>query len=154
MKEHHKTIRLGDGDIAWLERYREPFSIQLREELRLVRSILLQGEAGIAGKLTVGEACLVVDVLNGTLMDPAMLASYAELLAASVSDGCSLDGLDAKWGIERASLVAKIRDMTTLEALAVVHLARVFWSDPNAEEIRKRVSRLFRCSEDDHDSNL
>lgn len=48
--------------------------------------------------LTLAEACLIVDALNGSLMD----ANTAPMLWASIQDACKLDGLDAKWEVDGA----------------------------------------------------
>lgn len=96
--------------------------------------------------LTVGEACLICDVLNGTMMD----ASSSTMLWAEVEDGIRLDRLDEKWGVDGDALVAKLKGLDRLTCLALVDAAERFWvAAPSSEEdTRTLVQRFFYCRED------
>lgn len=74
--------------------------------------------------LTEGEASLIVDALNGTIID----VSTAQLLAAEVEDGLG-DGLAEKWGVDGGALVAKVRAWTLAQRMAVCDAAERFWGD-------------------------
>ncbi len=90
--------------------------------------------------LTIQEACLIVDVLNGTLMD----ANSAGLLYAEVEDGCNLEGLAEKWGIDGPALVGKLK-VNDIQALAIIDAAERFWSTPDDQRsIPETVREVFR----------
>lgn len=94
-------------------------------------------------ELTTGEACLVVDVLNGSLMD----ANTARLLWASVEDGIRLDGLAEKWGVDGKALVEKLKGLNDIQALALVDAGERFWQAPNEGETKERVRQAFGIKE-------
>lgn len=89
--------------------------------------------------LSVGEACLLCDVLNGTMMD----ANSAVLLWAEVSDGVRLNGLDRKWDVDGKAFVARLRALDHIHALALIDAAERFWSGDLSEDARKAVGRYF-----------
>lgn len=93
--------------------------------------------------LTIDEACLIVDVLNGSLMD----ANTACLLWASVEDGIRLDGLAEKWGVDGAKLVEKLRGLNDIQALALVDAGERFWQARGEGEMKERVREMFGIRE-------
>ena len=92
--------------------------------------------------LSVNEACLLCDLLNGTIMDERS----ARMLWAEVEDGCSMDGLDGKWEVNATELVKKLRGITNVQALALVDATDQFWaSDDNIRnDMHATVKRLFK----------
>jgi hypothetical protein len=97
--------------------------------------------------LTVNEACLIVDVLNGALMD----ANSARLLWAEVEDGISLNGLAEKWNVDGPALVKRLQALTSVQALAIVDAAervwQVFTKDP-ASSTEEVVTKLFNIRQE------
>lgn len=79
--------------------------------------------------LTQGEACLIIDVMNGTITEP----HTAQLLWAQVSDGIQMDRLDEKWEVDGPALVAKLRGLTYTQALAVADAAERWWELEDGE---------------------
>jgi hypothetical protein len=73
-------------------------------------------------ELSQGEASLIVDALNGTLID----AQAAQLLAWSIQDALG-DGLAEKWSVDGPALVATIQAWTLAQRLAVCDAAERFW---------------------------
>lgn len=73
-------------------------------------------------RLTVAEASLVVDVLNGTLTEP----HTASLLYAEVAEALE-DGVAEKWGVDGPGLVTRLQALTAFEALALADAAERFW---------------------------
>ena len=129
MDKQIKSIRLSAAEIETI------FRLSLR-----------RAEAEIAGKFSVEEACFLVDLLNGHLLAPEFFDSLGQLLAEEVLDGCVLDGLDRKWGVDGQQLAEKSRGLTPWQAYAVHHLAREFWAGlHHKSEIREAVSDLFHC---------
>lgn len=74
------------------------------------------------------EALAIMDVCNGTLWE----SWSVPLLWASVDDS---EGLGQKWGIDQPALVARLRQMTYAEALAVVDAAERFWNHGGGYQI-------------------
>ncbi|NPV72156.1 MAG: hypothetical protein HPY55_16240 [Firmicutes bacterium] len=89
------------------------------------------------------EACLIVDALNGALMD----ADSAPMLWAEVEDGIRLEGLDAKWGVDGQALIEKLRALDRLTCLALVDAAERFWHECPDEDPRQAVRRFFLVRE-------
>lgn len=75
--------------------------------------------------LSASEACLIVDTLNGSLMD----AYSARMLWASIEDAINLDGMDKKWEVDGKALVEKLRALNDLQAMALVDAAERFWQE-------------------------
>jgi hypothetical protein len=90
--------------------------------------------------LSENEACLLCDVLNGTLMD----ANSAALLWAEVEDGIRLDGLDQKWEVDGPALVKRLQALDRLHCLALIDAAERFWAETPQEPAREAVRRFFR----------
>jgi hypothetical protein len=91
--------------------------------------------------LTEAEACLICDVMNGTLMD----ANTAHMLYAEVEDGIALEGLAEKWEIDGPALVEKLKALSDIQCLAVIDAAERFWSTPDdRRSIPGTVRELFR----------
>ena len=90
-------------------------------------------------RLSNNEACLIVDVLNGSIMDAT------PLLWANIEDGINLDGLDQKWSIDGPALVEKLRKLNEIQTLAVVDAAERFWTDESlhSRDIREGVKSIF-----------
>jgi len=97
-------------------------------------------------ELSVDEACLIVDALNGSLMD----ANSARLLWASIEDACKLDALDAKWNVDGAQLMQKLQQLNELQAMALVDAAERLWEEVTRcneagepTDIREMVKPIF-----------
>lgn len=90
-------------------------------------------------RLSVDEACLVVDALNGSIMDAT------PLLWANIEDSIQLDGLDQKWSIDGPALVEKLRGLNDIQVLAVVDGAERFWADEtlHSRDIREMAKSCF-----------
>jgi hypothetical protein len=88
---------------------------------------------------SVGEAFLIVDALNGVVTTEADYPYFW----TGIEDAIDLDGLDAKWQVDRDALMAKLRDLSPDHCLAIVGAANRFWSSGyaklNSEEILRRV---------------
>lgn len=81
-------------------------------------------------ELSVGEASLIVDALNGTRID----IQTAQLLAAEIADSLD-DELAEKWQVDGPALVAKIEGWNLLQRLAVSDAVERFWSAGNSVEV-------------------
>lgn len=76
-----------------------------------------------AVSLSEPEALLLCDALNGVLHEPHTVP----LLWASIDDAIRLDRMDAKWGVDGADLVARLRALTYTQALAVIDAVERWW---------------------------
>lgn len=88
--------------------------------------------------LTVDEACLIVDALNGSITT----ADDAGLLWARILDAIRYDKLDEKWKIDGKELVEKLQQLNELQAMAIVDAAERFWQ-LDSNDVREDVKRCF-----------
>ena len=91
--------------------------------------------------LSVEEACLIVDALNGSLYD----AKTARLLPATIRDAIQLDGLDRKWDVDGEALVEKLSGLDDLTCMAIIDAAERFWANEKYRDmdIREAVAECF-----------
>ena len=76
--------------------------------------------------LTIDEACLITDALNGSLMT----ADTAHLLWASIEDAIKYEGLAEKWNVDGRALVEKLRcSLNETQTMAVIDAAERFWNN-------------------------
>jgi hypothetical protein len=92
-------------------------------------------------KLTTAEACLIVDMLNATMMDERS----ARMLWAEADDAIRLDGLDKKWNVDGNELVVKLRSLTTIQAMAFVDASDRFWCMDAAERNADMIAAVKKC---------
>lgn len=97
-------------------------------DLSLLNRVLDQELRAV--NLSEGEASLIVDVVNGTIFDPVSVRYLWE----DVADGIELDGLDEKWDVDGASLVAKLRGLTYTQTVAIIEAAERFWNLPTRSD--------------------
>jgi hypothetical protein len=91
--------------------------------------------------LTENESALIVDALNGTIIQPEILAE--SILYAEIEDAVSLDKLDAKWHVDGAALVAKLKNASHEDATRIVQLAQDFWGEQyHIADVYARVRTL------------
>lgn len=86
--------------------------------------------------LSLNEACLIADALNGTIMD----AATAPMLWGSIEDAIKLDGLAKKWDVDGPALVEKLRSLSAFHCMALVDAAERCWQVPDTsfeETVRK-----------------
>ena len=76
--------------------------------------------------LSLDEACLITDALNGSLMT----ADTAHLLWASVEDAIKYEGLDKEWNVDGKALVEKLRcTLNEIQTMAVIDAAERVWTN-------------------------
>ena len=76
------------------------------------------------GKFSANEKKLMLDVFNATWLTPGMAGLHLEF---QVDDGCTIDGLDRKWDVDKNQLVNKIKAMTIIERAVVELWATAYW---------------------------
>jgi len=75
-------------------------------------------------ELTEREAILLCDACNGLLVEPHTV----QLLWAQVADAIRLDGLDRKWGVDGEALVARLRNYSYWQQLAITDAVERWWA--------------------------
>ena len=103
-------------------------NLQAQLDLEQYYALLDDALRGIT--FTEPEATLICEALSG--MD--LLDDLAHRhLWAEVYDACQMDHLDTKWGVTAAPLVQRLRDLTPLQRLAVLHAVRRFFGRPEED---------------------
>lgn len=74
--------------------------------------------------LSVGEASLLVDALQGTVVSGP---SYREEICFAVEDACRHEGVDEKWGVEVEPLLEKLAHMSPGGVMAILDAVERFW---------------------------
>ncbi|HHW15086.1 MAG TPA: hypothetical protein GXX28_09160 [Firmicutes bacterium] len=129
------SIRLRPDMLQAIEARGENRSEVIHRDLARLYELYRHELAELA--FTAGEAGLIVDVLNGTLITDA---SQARHLWAEVEDGIRLDHLDEKWSVDGPALIEKLRALRLGQCLAVIDAAERFWAavaahqDPKVED--------------------
>lgn len=111
----------------------------------LERYYTLLDRALASTTLTEAEAWLLVDVLNGTIMD----ATTAHMLWAEVEDGIRLDRLADKWELDGPALVEKLRGLTELQSMVLVDAAERFWEDEDRPSTSAEIGMYFNLREEE-----
>jgi hypothetical protein len=88
--------------------------------------------------LSEAEASLIVDACNGVVWEP----HTAPLLWADIDDAIRHDGLDRKWGVDGAALVARLRDLSPCAQLALADAAERYWAAAGAGDQRSNADLL------------
>lgn len=108
------TARMKEGDSA---------GTVAREALERYFALLGRTLSGIKHRFTVAELCLLADAANGVLFQ----ASSIPLYHAEVEDAIKLGGIDGKWQVDGASLVAKLKNLSNAEMFALVDALERWW---------------------------
>jgi hypothetical protein len=74
---------------------------------------------------TPAELNFLRDLLNGTALDERSMWR----LAMEIEDGARLDGLDAKWGVDAALIIAKVNALSGDARCALVEGVEAYWRD-------------------------
>jgi hypothetical protein len=127
------SIRLSDQERAWLDRYGQGVTGQLREDLGLLEHLIDIGRREIAGKFTMGEASLITDAFNGCVFEPRMPTKA--VLQMEIEDAIKLNQLHTKWDVSQEEILYKLQEISDLGALAVIHSTRLFWAASAKETV-------------------
>jgi len=99
---------------------------RVEKDLSTFYAFLEREKKLLKGTFTDNEAKLMLDCLNGTILDPYS----AQLLEAGFEDGIDLDGLDKKWEIDKAEFLSKFKSMSIIRKWSIYELSTEFWHDP------------------------
>lgn len=84
-------------------------------------------------EMTEGEAGLIVDALNGTIIDTAAVSGLHYEIADALPD------LAEKWEVDGVALRAKARGWSYLQRLAICDAAERFWDANHVPNTRQRL---------------
>lgn len=84
-----------------------------------------EARRSLKGLFTVPELCALIDILNATIIDVA----HANSLRYEFEDACSLDGMDSKWGLDKAATLAKMDALSLSQWIVLAQWAAAFWDD-------------------------
>ncbi len=140
VEDNYIGFRADKAMLAALDAANESNSrgLTAREQLEFHFRALADDLASVT--FTEAEASLIVDALNGILTTP----DSARLLWAEIAKAIRSDGLDRKWRVDGAALVAKLQNLSYGQAMAVAMAARRFWNDPNPRDKKLRAVGLVR----------
>ena len=79
----------------------------------------------IVGLFTANELKALIDVLNGTIIEP----QYADSIRHEFEDGCQLDGLDKKWGLDKEAALVRMKKLSLPEWIVLNQVAEEFWEN-------------------------
>lgn len=121
------SIRLADllAPVTARTQAAESLGATAKRDLSRYYNLLERDLAVVAQALTKGEALLLCDLNNGTIWDSVTTTA----LWAQVADADQAQ-LDA-WGVDREALAAKLRALTTSQALALVDAIERWWLLPD-----------------------
>lgn len=94
--------------------------------------------------LTEREACLLVDALNGVLIDAAT-APFS--LQANIEDSIIIDRLAEKWDVDGPALIEKLRGLNAIQSMALVDGAERFWVIADEVDVEEGVRKIFNISD-------
>jgi len=115
---------------------------QIERDLNMLYVFLARERKLIRGQFTEAEAKLMIDCLNGTIMDQVAI----QVIEANFQDGIALDGLDRKWKVDKVSFLAKFDGMSVLRKWALFEIIQDFWNavSQNPEtNLDKYVEKYF-----------
>lgn len=97
-------------------------------------------------KFSLNESLLLVDAMNGCMLDIPTI----HLLWANIADALE-DGLAEKWHVDGASLVARLRRLSRFECLAVYDAIERAWNDKayRIKNMEERVKAVGMVRKDD-----
>jgi hypothetical protein len=110
----------------------EERSAVLSRDLARYYALLREARVALRERLTPAELSAILDVQNGHWYRPGLLD--AGEIWANVEDGCRLDGLDKKWGIDGAVLVEKLKVLSPIEVHALADATERFWESVSRDE--------------------
>lgn len=96
----------------------------IADDISLLYPFLEREKKLLRGQFTPAEAKLMIDCLNGTIMDQVSI----QMIEAGFQDGIALDGLDRKWEVDSKLFLKKFKDMPVLRKWAIFEFIQDFWN--------------------------
>lgn len=115
----------------------------LQRDLAAMQSLMESGLRRARRVLTRSEATLILDVQNGAIVEPVALWMDGGL-RQQMDDAITLDGADARHGVDGQALLAKLDGMGDLGQIALVDWAAGMWSRHDNAAAWQAGLALFR----------
>lgn len=96
----------------------------IADDISLLYPFLEREKKLLRGQFTPAEAKLMIDCLNGTIMDQVSI----QMIEAGFQDGIKFDRLDRKWEIDSEIFLQKFNNMSVLRKWAIFELIQDFWN--------------------------
>lgn len=92
--------------------------------------------------LTVDEACLIVESMNGTIHDVRSGTRFW----FGVQDSIELDGLAKNWSVDGVALIEKLSRLDEIGCMAIVDATERYWHNEKyrSMDVREGVKEVFR----------
>lgn len=119
------SVSIQPGIMAEVEKRVEFENVSgaLNRSLDRYFALLARSLAEWRSQLSAAELALILDATNGTFADTFSLSH----LWAEIADAVSLDGLDRKWEVDGAALVAKIQASGMIGQAALIDASERWW---------------------------
>lgn len=128
---HKLTARVQDDTVSWLAKHFETKTSGAEFALDLFPLLISRTWRELRGKFTRGELCLILDVFNGVILSARLSGQH---LLLEVYDGMTIEGLDAKWEVDRDLLMGKLKALSGLELTAMEIWGAGFWHSGTWED--------------------
>jgi hypothetical protein len=99
---------------------------ELNRALEVQSELIARATAAISEQFSRGEWSYLADCFNGTIFEPRF-SNLGDSLAHSVEDQDEFYQTGTKWGVDAAALAVKLRQLSYIEAWAVVTAVSWFW---------------------------
>jgi hypothetical protein len=99
---------------------------ELNRALEVHSQQIVRATVSVSQLLSRGEWSYLADCFNGTIHEPRF-SDIGDCLAQSVEDQDEFYQTGTKWGVDAAALAAKLRQLSYIEAWAVVTAVSWFW---------------------------
>lgn len=102
----------------------------LSQDLSAFYSLLDMSRRKIQQKLTRNEATLILDAMNGCVIESGQAAELWAIsrLINQVADGIKYEALDKKWNVDRDEFIDKLYALSPLDRFALADWSKEMWS--------------------------
>lgn len=136
------SVSLMPDTYAQVERRAEPGgrSTAINHDLSRYYSLMAQARRRLRDMLSDDEAGLILDAFNGSLFRDDL---SLRLAWATIQDAIEIDGLDAKWQVDGAALVSKVKQLDAAGVVALVDAAEMWWNRVGYHSEQPKFAEMF-----------
>lgn len=153
MKDKQITVRIGEEVDKILNRYGDPISTQLRADLRALMSLVRSGVSTLSGKFSLQDYTILTKTFEDLAVDPNLVGSpmIGKLLADEFEKTLHIPG-NGHFKIsteEVKSISTKLRKLSTVEGVSLLHLIKTYWHNIQTNEffkdhsVKKAIKDIF-----------
>ena len=140
-----KNFRLSDRNVRWINRYGVDVnaSAQIREDIEALEGLVHLGHIEVADiGLDPDSAALIVDAFVSHAFSSVDFRSQCSCIIYQVEDAIKLEHLDQKWAVDKAVLISKLGELSSLGAVAIIHMVRLYLAK-NAGGQSMSIAEIF-----------